>query len=310
MKTNKLRIIIPLAILAIAGIAFAAHQSLGTLSALGWQDISVLCPIGALGTLLASKTLVPHALISLVLAVIGIVVLGRAFCGWICPVPVWRKLRYLFHKQDPSLKGKAKIDPDSPLTEKEQKALHASCGNICHARKPSDSRHIVLGAGLLSAAIFGFPVFCLICPIGLSFALVFTIILLFGGGDVTWSVVFIPVLLLVEVVFFRKWCSHVCPVGALMSLVSRANRTLRVKVDHAKCIEDTRGVKCGRCSQVCNVGINPRHPELGAGMHECTKCYACVESCPGNAITMPFLPKDNGEASVAKPVVITDNIEK
>lgn len=310
MKTKNLRIIIPLAILAIAGIAFTAHVSLGTLSSVGWQDISVLCPIGALGTLLASKTVMPHVVISLALAVVGIVLLGRAFCGWVCPIPVWRKLRYLFHKQDPSLKGKAKIDPDSPLTEKEQKALHASCGNICHARKPSDSRHIVLGAGLLSAAIFGFPVFCLICPIGLSFALAFTVILLFGGGDVTWSVVLIPVLLLVEVVFFRKWCSHVCPVGAFMSLISRANRTLRVTVDHDKCIEHTRGVTCGRCSQVCNVGINPCHPELGAGMHECTKCRACVESCPGNAISMPFFAKSDKDTAEANPVTITQNIEK
>ena len=100
MKRSTLRVIIPLGILGIAGIAFIANTGLGTLSSFGWQDIAVLCPIGALSTMLASKTIVPRALISLVLSVIAIVLIGRAFCGWICPVPVWSKIRHLFAKQD------------------------------------------------------------------------------------------------------------------------------------------------------------------------------------------------------------------
>ena len=91
--SQKLRIIIPLALLGAAGVAYAAHVSAGTLSAFGWESISLICPIGALGTMLASKMLVPRAVISIVLAVAAILLLGRAFCGWLCPVPVWSKLR-------------------------------------------------------------------------------------------------------------------------------------------------------------------------------------------------------------------------
>lgn len=323
MKTNKLRIIIPLAILLIAGIGFAAHTGFGTLSAIGWEDIALLCPVGALTTMLASKMVVPRAVISIVLAVIAIVLLGRAFCAWVCPVPVWGKLRTLFKKQSSASAGDADSDDASAsvkassatdegadgadgkveLTPSEKKALKTPCsacghscadgmkGAVCAEDAPSASRHFVLGGTLLSAAIFGFPVFCLICPIGLSFALVFVLIMLFGQGDVTWSVIAIPVVLLLEVVFFRKWCSHICPLSALMSLVGKLNRTFRPTIDDSKCLETLRDLECGRCAKACEVGIDPRHPDLGTNWEECTKCRACVEACPASAISMPLLAK-------------------
>ena len=103
--SQKLRIIIPLALLGVAGVAYAAHASVGTLSAIGWESISLICPIGALGTMLASKMLVPRAVVSIVLAVAAILLLGRAFCGWLCPVPVVSKLRGIFKKGDGKAAG-------------------------------------------------------------------------------------------------------------------------------------------------------------------------------------------------------------
>lgn len=360
MKTKRLRIIIPLLILLLAGIGFVMHTGFGTISAIGWSTVSVLCPIGALNTMIASKTVVPRAVISLILAVVGILLLGRAFCGWICPVPVFSKLRGITKPQDqedednvqaskaaggnaaaaklpaseaaggdasvetPAATAEASVaatatataatatvtaatadgstlatqktvadDIPDELTPEEKQLLHKACTkHVCPPdMRPANSRHIVLGGALLSAAIFGFPVFCLVCPIGLSFALVFVLIQLFGAGTVTWSVIIIPVLLAVEVIFFRKWCSHICPVSSLMSLVGKANRTWLPSIDDSKCLETSRGVTCGRCGEVCEQGIDPRHPELGSAWSECTRCTECIGHCPGNAITMPFLPK-------------------
>lgn len=328
MNSRKIRTLIPVAVLLVAGIAYAVHLGIGNLSAIGWSDVAVICPVGALGTMLATKTAVPHAIVSLVLAIVGIAIVGRAFCAWVCPVPVVSKVRGLFAKREHAKDGGAPagegdeavvsaavgVEPvaaaasdaaatpaaPAPLSERERSLLSRACGKNAGCGAPSPTRHFVLGGALLSTAVFGFPVFCLICPVGLTFAGVFVLISLFAHGDVTWSVLAIPAVLLVEVVFFRKWCSHVCPIGSFMSLVSRLNRTFRPEIDHAKCLVDSRGVECGRCAAACEVGIDPRDPLNGAPLHECTKCRACVEACPVGAVSMPLVARVQANAAAVR----------
>lgn len=336
MNTKRLRTIIPLAVIAVIGVGFATHVGVGTLSAIGWQDISLLCPLGALATMIATKTLLPRAVISIVIALALILLFARAFCGWICPVPVVSKIRGIFSKktsntdmtgtgvlpadENPLVKAakEAKVnsaantadaangaalaaDAPAPLSADEQAAL-SGCGHSCSScaekRATFDSRHVILGGSLLSAAVFGFPVFCLICPIGLTFATIVLVMRLFAFGDVAWGVILVPALLLAEVVFFRKWCSKFCPISALMSLVGKANRTFVPAIDNAKCRESAQGTSCEVCAAVCPQGINVRHPEAGMSFSECTKCRACVEACPTRAITMPFLPKKAAPSTV------------
>lgn len=332
MNTKRLRTIIPLAVIGVIGVGFATHVGVGTLSAIGWQDISLLCPLGALATMIATKTLLPRAVISVVIAIALILLFARAFCGWVCPVPVVSKIRGIFSKktsntdmtgtgvlpaeENPLVKategakangtaaaadGTTAGEDITPLSADEQAAL-AGCGHSCSScgekRATLDSRHVILGGSLLSAAVFGFPVFCLICPIGLTFATIVLVMRLFAFGDVAWGVILVPALLLAEVVFFRKWCSKFCPISALMSLVGKANRTFVPTVDDAKCRESAQGASCEVCAAVCPQGINVRHPEAGMSFSECTKCRACVEACPTRAITMPFLPKKAAPSTV------------
>ena len=291
MKAKRLRTIIPLVIGAVVFFCFLAGVSAGTLSAFGWGDLSVICPLGALATMLASKAMLPRALVSLALAVVGIILLGRAFCGWICPVPLTTKLPRLFRKSDKQrlATGEGSIEKMREERKVEQAPENRPMCPDCGSKV--DSRHIVLAGSLLSAAVFGFPVFCLICPIGLSFATLFLLALLFGQGDVTLAVLVAPILLVLEVVVFRKWCGRICPLGAFMSLIGKANKTFVPTADLSKCLEADGSSTCGRCASVCEVGIDVRNGGTGVPLNECTKCRACVESCPGKAITMPFLPK-------------------
>lgn len=310
MNTRKLRIIIPVALMVAIGVGFAFNSGIGTMSAIGWKDIALLCPLGALGTMIASQTLIPQAVISLVVAAAAILLLGRAFCAWACPVPIVSKLRDVFKKpasfadeKAAIVTGEANADAAGDgLTAAEKKALKsgcAACGQMCASQPATfDSRHFVLGGALLSAAVFGFPVFCLICPIGLTFATIMLVMLLFGGGDVTWSLVAVPLLLVVEVVLLRKWCVNFCPLSALMSLVAKGNRTFKPAIDDTVCLETSKGATCDLCGAACEVGIDVRHPERGAAWSECTKCRACVDVCPTRAITMPLLPPKKGSAPV------------
>lgn len=319
MKKNSktLRTLTALAVIVIVFVGFLTNLGIGTISAPGIWDISILCPLGALGTMLASKMMVPRALVSLVIMVVLIIIFARAFCGWICPVPLVQKLRDLFSK--PQAKeakaenaGSTKAANVAPLTDEEKAALATGCekdakglaGCASCAKKRGDAvdaRHFVLGGALVSTFIFGFPVFCLVCPIGLTFATILLLVNLFGQGDVTWSLIVVPALLIAEVVLFKKWCHKLCPLSAFMSLIAKLNRTFKPTIDDAKCLETSKGATCGRCGKACNEGIDPRHPELSeAAWSECTKCRSCVDACPANAITMPLIAKKGEKVTLAK----------
>lgn len=339
---SKLRSAMPAIVLVVLAAAFVLRIPLGNLSSIGPLDISLICPIGALSTLLASKAFIPHAVISLVIVIALVVLFGRAFCSWVCSVPLVQRMLGV----DPEGKKKAKKgakreakgskgDASSavPVAADAQVAAASAAarsgvweegaapvatvvtgepacpsGGACSSQEGCsscarqrqrliDSRHWILGGSLLSAAIFGFPVFCVICPVGLTFALVFLIVRLFSGS-VSWALLVVPLMLIVELVFLRKWCHKFCPIGAFMSLVSKFNRTFVPTIDPSKCIETTTGHTCGRCTSVCPEHINLR--DLAAserGINECIKCRQCIDVCPKGAIKMPFLPKKSGGAS-------------
>ncbi len=314
MRTRKQRTVVAFAVFVVLSAGLVASIGFGTLSGFGWETISMLCPLGALTSMIASRALVPRSVVALLIAAVVVVLLGRVFCGWVCPVPLLDRLRAFFRSPRARVRLQSeRHDEIVSLAERELACSGAgegagagagegagagckrdcsSCGSV---RARLDSRHAILGGALLSTAIFGFPVFCVVCPIGLSFAAVLVVWRLFAMGDITVSVVLIPLVLIVELVFLRKWCSRFCPLSALMNLVARFNRTWRPTIDDSKCLETSRHVACSKCAEVCDADINLRHPTLGErGLADCTRCRACVESCPAHAITMPFTLKKAG----------------
>ena len=239
--------------------------------------------------------------------------LGRAFCGWICPVPVLGELRAFFRspKKRRELE-QAKRDEALDIAKFELgcggKGGCESCSACKQQRTKLDSRHYVLGGALLSTAIFGFPVFCLVCPIGLTFATVLVFWRLFANADMTVAVVLIPLMLIIELVFLRKWCTRFCPMAGLMNLMGRFSRMFKPVIDDAKCLETSKGTACSRCAMVCEADINLRHPDYGERtLADCTRCNACVDACPANAITMPVVAKRGQDVKLAPEREITDS---
>ena len=79
MNSNKLRTIVAAAIFVVLSVGLIAGVSMGTLSGFGWETFSALCPLGALATMIATKTVVPRAVVSIVIMAVLVLAVGRAF---------------------------------------------------------------------------------------------------------------------------------------------------------------------------------------------------------------------------------------
>ena len=353
---------------------------------------------------MAGKTFVPRAFISFVVIVVLIVVFGRVFCAWICPMPTLQRLipgvrrrkrkaaeqasqgvsagscqktrecvqapaaeqemvheiadngvqlsdtdderavdaasassvtrtRAIFGTKSPEAGQSADASAelagdgaaDGAVDGAAEGAADAACAaavdaagdaaadsesprtaaSSMPASRADAARDAAAGgaAGKMRRVRFGFPVFCLICPVGLTFATVLLIMRLFAFGEVTWAVVAVPLVLLIEVVFLRKWCGKLCPLGALISLVSGANRTMRPHVDDARCLFSSKGIGCFACSKACPEHLDVRRPQLSEGAAgDCSKCRECADACPAKAISFPVLPKADGSHDAPAPV--------
>ena len=180
-------------------------------------------------------------------------------------------------------------------------ACAAPCGKAKGIK--IDSRHGILAAALGSTLVFGFPVFCLVCPVGLTFATVLLVMRQFAFGDTTWTVLAFPAIIAIEVLLLPKWCQRFCPLGALLSLFSGLNRTFRPRIDSERCLLEGRGLSCNLCERACPECINLHDVAAGeTTLNDCSKCRACADVWPERAITFPFLPSKGRGASASAPV--------
>ena len=269
-------------IVAVLLIALFAGWQTGTLCSVGYDAIAYICPLGALETIFGSWAFVPRVLICLAAVAIVALVFGKAFCSWVCPVAPLSGL----------LRGKkAREKGECERTQAAHRVLERwSDTNAAQAEKHKpfrsrvDGRHVVLAGSLASAAVCGFPVFCLVCPIGLTFASAIALYRLIGFNEPAIEVLVFPALLVLELTVFRKWCHRFCPVGALLSLLSRGNRTFKPHVDASMCARHA-GSSCAACAQACPEHIDPCADLGDRSLAECTRCGACVNTCPAKALS-------------------------
>ena len=148
---------VAVAVLAAIGAGVAFGTDAGTLCA--W------CPLGFAQTSLASREFHAAVLAPLVAVIAAAALLGRAFCSWGCPSGLVKKRGASRARSSATKRG-----------GQDSKGGCASQGKSCSASAAHPLPSIALiAAVLLASFIVGFPVFCLFCPIGLVFGLMFAI---------------------------------------------------------------------------------------------------------------------------------------
>ena len=214
-----------------------------TLDVLPLTDPFLLLQVLASGHLPETTALLGTAIVVAFYLLVG----GRVFCGWVCPV---------------------NLVTDGAAWLREKLGLRA------RARPQRTTRYWLLGAVLVATALTGTLVWEWINPVSMLHRG-----LIFGLGF-AWMVL-LAVFLFDLLVASRGWCSHVCPMGATYSLLGAAS-LVRVRADRRARCDD-----CMECFRVCpepqviqpalkgaTQGIGP----VITGIN-CTNCGRCLDVC-------------------------------
>lgn len=228
---------------------------------------------------------------------------GRIYCSVVCPAGVLQDIiNRLFCIGKKKKKGKRRF------------AYH----------KPTNWFRYVLLAFTAATAIAGFSGLCLLLDpysnFGRIAANLFRPVVMWGNNiladllmkvdnytlyHVTISTVsmsgliagIVALVLFIVMVIFRGrlFCNTICPVGALLSLVSRYS-FFRISFDKEACTH------CGNCEHSCKAeAINAK--DLTIDTSRCVDCFNCVSSCSKGGLQYRFKPYFKKEE-----VVITKDI--
>jgi len=224
----------------------------------GAASFDAYCPFGGIETLwqfitggVFLRKLNYSNLVVLAATLATALVMGRAFCGWICPLgSVQEWLARLAQRLTGSRKAGKNGIPWLPV--KLPPAVDRTLRYL---------KYGVLGWVLWSSVSAVVPPLEPFCPYKILFHFELE-------SALAWSVFIVMIAgsLLVE----RFWCRYLCPLGAVLSIFNKIS-PLRVHTDKIVCTD------CGLCGSTCGMGIEDR-PENIRSL-ECIRCLDCLDTC-------------------------------
>jgi polyferredoxin len=290
--------------------SFAAHADTLVRLPLPVEGFLLADPFVAAMTVLSTHTVYRGLLWSV--GLLGLTMLvGRVFCGWICP---FGTLHHFFAWLLPSKQGRGASRVEANKTHTYQRAKYYLL-------------YAFLVAGVAGSAIGGLfdPICIAVRSIGLGVipGLQYLSHRALGSAqDVhsravqgaadhaqdflaqtvwqskqfyfhqTWFIVFLLVAVLFANRFIpRFWCRVLCPLGAFLGVFSRFALFGMTK-DHAKCTD------CNLCLVNCQGADSPQGG-VKWRQDECHMCMNCENACPEDVIKFTFLP--NRRSAVLAP---------
>jgi len=198
------------------------------------------------GAVLAGDLLLGVAVVTIFYLLIG----GRAFCSWVCPINMITDLANFMRR-------KLEID------------------RIVGVKQPAsrDIRYWVLALSLIISYIMGVTAFEFISPISMVHrGIVFGL----GFGWAAMLIIFLFDLFVLK----NGWCGHICPLGGFYSLLGKFSL---IKVHHS----EENCTLCMKCKDVCpekQVLHMIGKESLPVLSGECSNCARCIEVCDDDAL--------------------------
>lgn len=239
---------------------FASSEILGTIPL---TDPYIFLQSLAAGMTPASIAIIGAAIVTVFYIMVG----GRVYCSWVCPVNIVTDAAYWLRQRL----------------------------NIYRDRKLSrQTRMWILLASLIASFLTGTIAWEFVNPVGiLQRALIFGV----GAGWMIVALVFAFDLFVTR----RGWCSHLCPVGAFYGVLGRVSAVRVNAVRRDAC------TSCNACFRVCPEPhvIVPALRGKGTSLilsGDCVNCGGCIDSCPNDVYRMdvriPLLRRPGPEADV------------
>ncbi len=226
-------------------------------------------PLVAVSTALSTHE-VHRGLIWSLVVIVPTLLLGRVFCGWVCPFgAIHHFAGWLFNSR----------------SEKDRISANQYRGSYT-------IKYYILIA-MLVCAPFGLVQIGLLDPLCLLHRSLTTAVLpvldlpttaIFGDYDKYaggWFIGFLFVFFVaMNVVHPRFFCRMLCPLGALLGLLSRFS-LWRVHRNPQACTD------CHVCSRACEGACEP---DRKIRLSECFVCFNCFEDCRPDGFQFRFLP--------------------
>jgi len=255
MGSSRLRMLIQGGFLAFMTWTGYRHQVLGGGPG-GVPPVDALCPFGGMESLygfLSSGTwlrrVAPSALVLLVIVAVVTLLLGRVFCGWICPLGTIGEWTAKLSRRLGIRRRELPETLDRPLRFLKYLVLVVILGFTWKLGTLAWRAYDPWVAWMhLSAGIEG------MAEAPWSFAVLF--------GTVIGASLFIE----------RFWCRYLCPLGALLAPLQKLS-LFKVRRSEEHCIH------CHLCPKSCPVRLDPESTDVTASA-ECIACGACVSACP------------------------------
>jgi len=198
--------------------------------------------------------------------IITAMVLGKGFCGWLCPFGgLGEGLRHMSKSREAYSELKGWM-----YAFGQARGVDLSSAKADRAMR--DVKYAVLLVTLLLALTFGVQWFCVFCWAGILSWLGSPLSILIAAIIAAFFFVGLPLM------SGRKWCHSICPVGAGLSLLDRMS-PFRIVVNNEKCTD------CDACLTICPTFAFVKTSSISVS-DTCDKCLTCVSKCPFGAMEL------------------------